>query len=229
MVVDPEWAAADAYFEQLLIPADPALDSALRASSDAGLPEIQVSPLQGKLLHLLAQAVGARRILEVGTLGGYSTIWLARALPRDGRLVSVELDPHHAEVARANLARAGVADRVQIRVGRALDLLEALKSGKEPPFDFAFIDADKPNVREYFDRAVGLLRPYALIVVDNVVRGGAVRDASNADPNVRGTRRLLESLPTDSRTLPAVLQTVGLKGHDGWLVALVRGDTGMSG
>src|SRR5947209_6942019 len=181
-----QWTAVDRYITDLLVPPDPALDEALRASAAAGLPAINVSPNQGKLLHLLARLRGARTILEVGTLGGYSTIWLARALPDDGRLVTLESDPKHAAIARGNIARAGVADRVELRLGRALDTLPRLAEEGRGPFDLIFIDADKPNNPDYFAWAVKLARPGSLIVVDNVVRDGAVADAASPDPRVQG-------------------------------------------
>jgi predicted O-methyltransferase YrrM len=211
-----QWTAVDDYFDSGLTPPDPVLDAALAASHAGGLPDIQVSAAQGKQLHLLARAVGARRILEVGTLGGYSAIWLARALPTDGRLISLEVDPHHAEVARANLADAGLADRAEVRVGAALDTLPGLAG----PFDFAFIDADKPSNADYFAHAVRLSRPGTVIVVDNVVRGGRVVDAAG-DAAVQGVRRLVEVVAAEPRVDATVLQTVGVKGYDGYLIALV--------
>lgn len=218
------WTRVDRYVEDALIPADPALAAALAASEAAGLPAIQVTAAQGKLLHLLARSVGARAILEVGTLGGYSTIWLARALEPGGRLVTLEIDPRHAEVARANLARAGVADRVEVRVGRALDLLPRLAEAGGPPFDFTFIDADKPGNADYFGAALALSRRGSLIVVDNVVRDGAVVDAASPDPNVQGVRRLNERIAAEPRVSATAIQTVGSKGYDGFCIALVLAD-----
>jgi predicted O-methyltransferase YrrM len=218
---DPAWQAVDRYFCGLLSPDDAALTSALDASRAAGLPEIQVAPNQGKLLMLLALAVGARRVLEVGTLGGYSSIWLARGLPPGGRVVTLELEPAHARVARENLARAGLGERVEVRTGPALDLLAAMDLGRDGPFDLAFIDADKQNAGVYFDHAVRLCRPGALVIVDNVVRGGVVVDASSTDPNVRGIRDCLERMAGDSRVRATALQTVGSKGHDGLAIAIV--------
>jgi len=215
------WTEVDAYFEGRLAPPDAALEEALMASSAAGLPAIQVAPNQGRLLHLLALATGARRILEIGTLGGYSTIWLARALPPGGRLVTLEAERRHAEVARLNLARAGVADRVEVRVGQALELLPRVESDGLGPFDFTFIDADKPSNSEYFRWAVRLSRPGALIVVDNVVRGGKVAHGSDPDAGVQGVRGLVDLLSHDGRVRAAVLQTVGVKGYDGFLLAVV--------
>jgi predicted O-methyltransferase YrrM len=214
------WTAVDRYFGDLLVAADPALDEALADSAAAGLPAINVSPVQGKLLHLLARAIGARKILEIGTLGGYSTIWLARALPDGGRVISLEADPRHAEVARANIARAGLDDRVEVRLGMALDLLPELAERAEP-FDFVFIDADKPNNAAYFDWALKLSRPGSIIVVDNVVRGGDVIDADNDDATVQGVRRFLERLATEPRVSATAIQTVGGKGYDGFAIALV--------
>jgi predicted O-methyltransferase YrrM len=217
------WTAVDDYTSGLLLEPDAVLAAALAASADAGLPDIQVAPNQGRLLHLLARLAGARTVLEVGTLGGYSTIWLARALPPDGRLVSLEIDPRHAEVARRNLAAAGLEGVVEVRVGPALDSLAALAAEQAGPFDLVFIDADKANNAAYFDWAVRLGRPGTLVVVDNVVRGGAVLDAESERPDVVGTRRLLESVAGRSDVVATVLQTVGVKGHDGLAFALVTG------
>lgn len=217
-MIDRTWHAVESYFDSTLIAPDPVLDAALEANALAGLPSIDVSPAQGKLLHLLARSVGARRILEIGTLGGYSTIWLARALPADGELVTCEVDPTHAEVARANVARAGLDGVVDVRVGPALDTLPTL----EGPFDLAFIDADKQSNAEYFRHALRLSRPGTMIVVDNVARGGRVADADNADPDVRGTRAVAEAIAQEPRVDATVVQTVGSKGYDGFLLALVR-------
>jgi predicted O-methyltransferase YrrM len=215
-----QWTAVDRYFTDMLFERDPALDEALRASAAAGLPPIAVSAAQGKFLHLLARAMNARRILEIGTLGGYSTIWLGRALPPDGRLVTLEFEPKHAEVARANLARAGLAGVVEVMVGNALDTLPGLVGGG--PFDLTFIDADKPGYPAYLPWAVKLARPGSLIVADNVVRKGAVTDASSSDANVQGVRRFTELLAAEGRLSATVLQTVGTKGYDGMVVALVK-------
>jgi predicted O-methyltransferase YrrM len=214
------WTAVDRYFGDLLVPADPALEVALTASAAAGLPAINVSPVQGKLLHLLARAIGARNVLEIGTLGGYSTIWLARALPDDGRVISLEADHRHAEVARVNIARAGLDNRVEVRLGMALDLLPALTERTEP-FDFVFIDADKPNNAAYFDWALRLSRVGAIIVVDNVVRGGDVIAAASDSPTVQGVHRFLERLSGEQRVSASAIQTVGSKGYDGFAIALV--------
>jgi predicted O-methyltransferase YrrM len=216
-----QWAAVDRYISELLVGEDPDLDAALDASRAAGLPPINVAPNQGKLLHLLARIQGARQILEVGTLGGYSTIWLARALPSGGRLVTLEIDPGHAEVARANLERAGLLDRVTLRVGRAADSLAALADEGAGPFDLVFIDADKPSNPEYFRWAVQLTRPGSVIVVDNVVRQGAVVDPDSRDPAVVGTRRLNEIMAAEPSVSVTEVQTVGSKGYDGFALALV--------
>lgn len=215
------WTAVDRYFGTRVGDSDAALEAALRESAAAGLPAIEVSPLQGKLLHLLARACGARRILEIGTLGGYSAIWLARALPPDGRLVTLEIEPRHAEVARANLARAGLADRVEIRIGPALESLERLAAEHGPPFDLTFIDADKSSYPEYLVGAARLARPGALIVADNVVRRGDVVAPANDDASVAGIRRMADRVAADPRLSATVVQTVGVKGYDGFALALV--------
>lgn len=215
------WTAVDRYIDDLLVRPDPALDATLRASKKARLPAIHVTPAQGKLLMLLARARGARAILEIGTLGGYSTIWLARGLSDDGRLVSLEANPGHAEVARANLARAGLAGRVDIRLGRGLDLLPALAVDGSGPFDLVFIDADKPSLPDYFDWAVRLSRPGSLILVDNVVRDGKVIDEKSDDESVRAVRRMHERIAADPRVTATSIQTVGAKGYDGFTMALV--------
>jgi predicted O-methyltransferase YrrM len=216
------WQDVDAYLAGKLLGDDPILDAALRANEEGGLPAIDVSPVQGKLLHLLARAAGARRVLEIGTLGGYSTIWLARAVPEDGRVVTLEIDPHHAAVARANLDRAGIGTRVDIRVGAALDTLAALHAANEAPFDLVFIDADKQNNANYVQAAIGLARAGALIIVDNVVREGRVLDADSGDAMVQGTRRLFDMLAGEPRLDATAIQTVGVKKWDGLVVALVR-------
>jgi predicted O-methyltransferase YrrM len=217
------WDRVDRYLESELGEDDPVLSGALSAAKAAGLPEIQVAPNQGRLLGLLARAIGARRILEVGTLGGYSGLCLARALPADGRLITLELEPRHAEVARANFERAGLAGRIEIRLGAASESLAALERERAPPFDMSFIDADKPSTPAYLDAAIRLSRPGALIAVDNVIREGAVADATSADPNVRGIRSMFRRLASDRRVAVATaIQTVGQKGHDGWAFILVR-------
>jgi predicted O-methyltransferase YrrM len=215
------WAEVDHYFTEQLLEPDLVLDAALAASDAAGLPAINVAPNQGKLLHLLARVRGARRILEVGTLGGYSTIWLARALPADGRLITLEYDPKHAEVARANLANAGLSDRVEVRVGAALDTLPQLAKEEPEPFDLFFIDADKQNNAEYFRWALELSTVGSLIIVDNVVRGGRVVEAFADDPAVVGTRRVIEAMANEPRVSATAIQTVGSKSYDGFAMALV--------
>jgi predicted O-methyltransferase YrrM len=221
-MTEPQWSAVDAYFNDHLLAPDPVLASAMSASDSAGLPQIAVAPNQAKLLMLLAQSVGAHRILEIGGLGGYSTIWLARALPKGGRLISLELEARHAVVARANLERAGLAGIAEVRTGRAIDTLPKLAQEHGAPFDFVFIDADKPSNSDYFDWAVKLARPGALIVVDNVVRGGAVTDGMSRDVNVLGVRRLANHIAADQRVDATAIQTVGEKGYDGFLIARVR-------
>jgi predicted O-methyltransferase YrrM len=216
-----QWTEVDAYFTDLLVEADPVLEAALEASDAAGLPPINVAPNQGKLLMLLARIQGARRILEIGTLGGYSTIWLARALPADGRLVTLEAVPRHAEVARANIAHAGLGDRVEVRLGPALESLPRLVEEGEGPFDLVFIDADKPSNPQYLAFALQLTRPGSLIIADNVVRDGAVVRATSRDPNVQGVRRFNALLAAEPRLTATALQTVGSKGYDGFAIALV--------
>ena len=216
-----QWTAVDRYIADLLVAPDPVLDAALQASAAAGLPSHHVSPNQGKLLGLLARVCGARTILEIGTLGGYSTIWLARALPNDGRLITLEADPTHVEVARANIARAGLADVVEVRLGGALDTLPQLAVEGRGPFDLIFIDADKPNNPDYLVWALTLARRGTLIIADNVVRNGAVVDAAATDPSVEGVRRFNELLAADPRLSATAIQTVGSKGYDGFAIALV--------
>ncbi|MEU6930755.1 O-methyltransferase [Streptomyces sp. NPDC046374] len=218
-----QWTAVDHYFTDLLAPADDALAAALADSTAAGLPEIAVAPNQGKLLNLLVRAQGAKKILEIGTLGGYSTIWLARALPADGRLISLEYSPVHADVARANIARAGLDKIVEVRTGAALDSLPALAEEDAGPFDFTFIDADKANNPHYVSWALRLSRPGSLIVVDNVVRGGKVATAHPDDPAITGTRAMFDLVSRDPRLDATAFQTVGTKGHDGLLIARVVG------
>ncbi|HEY2658877.1 MAG TPA: O-methyltransferase [Caulobacteraceae bacterium] len=217
------WNDVDRVFNQALVGEDPALEAALAASRAAGLPAIAVAPNQGKMLHLMARMVGASRILEVGTLGGYSAIWLARALAHGGRLISLEIDPKHAQVARASLAGAGLADRAEVRVGPALETLPVLAAEGLGPFDLVFIDADKPSNADYFAWALKLTRKGGLIVVDNVVRAGAVADAASRDASVLGVRRLLDLVAAEPRVSATAVQTVGDKGHDGFLMALVVG------
>lgn len=217
-MTDATWSAVDGYWGARVLAPDPDLDAALAANAAGGLPPIDVSPLQGKLLHLLARSIGAARILEIGTLGGYSTIWLARALPPEGQLITCELDPHHAEVARANLARAGLDGVVDVRVGPALRTLQSLTG----PFDLTFVDADKSSTTEYVEAAVGLTRPGGVIIVDNVVRGGGVVDPASPDAAVAGIRRFADAIAGDRRVDATVIQTVGGKSYDGFLYAVVR-------
>ena len=219
--IQRQWTAVDDLIVGLLTPSDDALDAALQASADAGLPPYHVAPNQGRLLALLARAIGASAILEIGTLGGYSTIWLARALGPGGRLVTIERNPAHARVALANLKRAGVAERVDLRVGAALEVLPELAAEGLGPFDLIFVDADKRSSPEYFAWALRLARRGSLIIVDNVVRDGAVADADSADPDVVGVRRLLHALATEPRVEATAIQTVGSKGYDGFAIALV--------
>ena len=216
-----DWDGVDRYLGRTLVVDDPVLEAALGASDEAGLPPIAVSPLQGRFLGLVARAVGARRILEVGTLGGYSAIWLARGLGDGGRLVTAELEPHHAEVARANLERAGLADRVEVRVGPAAQTLRALAREGAEPFDLVFIDADKSGYAEYFALVLDLVRVGAVIVADNVVRDGEVADATSADEAVRGVRRFLERVGREPRVEASAIQTVGVKGYDGFAFVVV--------
>ena len=217
------WTSVDHYITGMLVPPDPVLDEALAAANAAGLPQIAVSSNEGKFLHLLARSIGARNILEIGTLAGYSTIWLARALPEGGRLITLEFDPKHAEVARANIAHAGLADVVDLRVGAAIDSLPEIALEGLAPFDLVFIDADKRSNPEYFAWALKLSHPGSMIIVDNVVREGAVIDASSTDPSIQGIRRLNEMLAAEPRVIATALQTVGAKGHDGFAIALVTG------
>jgi predicted O-methyltransferase YrrM len=218
-----QWTAVDRYITDLLVPADPALDAALAASNAAGLPAINVAPNQGKLLHLIARIRGARRILEVGTLGGYSTLWLARALPADGRVVTLELDPKHAEIARENFRRAGLDAMIELRVGPASASLAQLAKEKPEAFDLVFIDADKASIPEYFDWALKLSRPGTVIIVDNVIRKGAVIDGASEDPAIQGVRRFNVALAKEKRVSATTLQTVGSKGYDGFTLAIVNG------
>jgi predicted O-methyltransferase YrrM len=220
-MTEPTWEAVDAYFEAKLLRADPVLEECLRASAAAGLPSIQVPPVQGRFLYLIAKLSGARRILEIGTLGGYSTIWLARGLPAAGTLLTLEIDPKHAEVARANLARAGVTEKVEVIVGPALETLPRLEKEKRGPFDLFFLDADRPNNRAYVEWVLRLSRPGSLLVVDNVVRRGEVADAKSADPSVRGVREMIDALASEGRVSATAIQTVGKKGYDGFLLARI--------
>jgi predicted O-methyltransferase YrrM len=224
------WTAVDLYINGLLVPSDPALEAALEASAAAELPAIQVTPSLGKLLYLLARIEGARHILEIGTLGGYSTIWLARALPAHGHLLTLEADPKHAEVARANIARAGLTDTIELRLGRALDSLPRVAVEGRPPFDLVFIDANKSDMAEYFDWALKLSRRGSVIIADNVIRHGGVLDAESADADIQGVRRFNERVAAEPRVSATEIQTVGSKGYDGFALVVVlddpRGDPG---
>jgi predicted O-methyltransferase YrrM len=217
------WTAVDRYLAEKLVPADPVLEAALAANAAAGLPAIDVAPNQGKCLHLLALTRGARRILEIGTLGGYSTIWLARALPKGGRLVSLELEPKHAKVARGNVERAGLGGVVEIRVGPAMESLAKLHEEGAGPFDMVFIDADKNSYPGYMEWAVKLSAVGTLIVADNVVRDGEVADADSADPLVQGVRAMFDRIAAEPRLSATAVQTVGSKGYDGFAMAVVVG------
>lgn len=222
--MNPEqWIAVDQYITDALVPADPVLDAVLKASTDAGLPEINVSPAQGKFLHLLTRIHGARRVLEIGTLGGYSTIWLARGmLPAGGKVITLEVDPRHVRVARANFEHAGLAKMIEVREGRALDTLSQLATEGRGPFDLIFIDADKVRIPDYFTWALKLSRRGTVIIVDNVVRKGAVTDANSTDLSVQGVRQLNAMLATEKRVSATTIQTVGAKGYDGFTLAVVN-------
>lgn len=216
-----QWSAVDDYVAELLIPQDPVLEAVLIASEAAGLPAIQVSPSQGKLLYLLAKSIGAKTVLEFGTLGAYSTIWLGRALPEGGRLVTLEADPHYAEVARGNMVRAGLEDIIDLRIGPALDLLPGLHAEGASQFDLTFIDADKENSPAYFSWALDHSRVGSLIVADNVVRNGALADSDSGDQKVEAQRHLHELVAAEDRVSATTIQTVGGKGYDGFTIALV--------
>jgi predicted O-methyltransferase YrrM len=220
---DKLWSEFDRYAaEHLMAGADPIFEAVLRANAAGGLPAIDVSPLQGKFLNLIVRISGAKRILEFGTLGGYSTIWMAKALPAGGRLISLEFSSRHAEVARQNLARAGLLETVEVRTGAALDLAPALRAEGQAPFDLVFIDADKPNNPGYLDWAVKLSRPGAVVILDNVVRDGRVVDAASSDPSIKGTRAAFELLRDHPMIDATALQTVGLKGYDGFVLGVVK-------
>lgn len=218
------WTAVDQYTTKLLIPADSVLDEALAASDAAGMPSINVTPSQGKMLMLLAQLAKASQILEIGTLGGYSSIWLARALGPAGRLITLEANPKHAEVARNNIARAGLAHMVEVRLGEARASIEELAAEGGEPFDLVFIDADKRSIPYYLEWSIKLSRPGTLIIVDNVIRDGALVDEKSEDPNVHGARRMHEMLAAEPRVQATTIQTVGSKGYDGFTLALVTGN-----
>ncbi|WFP60934.1 MULTISPECIES: O-methyltransferase [unclassified Mesorhizobium] len=215
------WTAVDDYIVASLFEADPALDAALAANREQGLPAIDVSPAQGKLLSLLVRIGGAKKVLEIGTLGGYSTIWMARGLPADGKVVTLELDPHHAEVARSNFERAGVSDKVDLRLGPALQSLTVLVSENAGPFDLIFIDADKPNNPNYLSWAMRLARSGTVIVCDNVIRDGAVVNKDSGDANVEGARAAFSFIGGEKRLNGTAIQTVGAKGYDGFAIAIV--------
>ena len=215
------WAAVEQYLDKMLIPPDPALKESLAAAAKAKLPAIQVSSVQGKMLHLMALMIGARKILEIGTLGGYSTIWMARALPEGGRLITLEADPKHADVARRNFARAGVESKVELRLGKALDTLPQVAADGLGPFDMFFIDANKSNMPEYFEWSLKLAQKGSVIIADNVVREGAVLDAKSKDADIRGVRRFLEMVGKEKRVSGTALQTVGTKSYDGFATVLV--------
>ena len=221
MANDKRWSVVDDYFAKAIVPQDEALEAALAASEAAGLPPIEVSAAHGKMLHLLARIAGARKALEIGALGGYSTIWIARALPADGRLVTLEADERHAAIARANIARAGLSDKVEVRVGAALDTLPQIEAEGLGPFDFVFIDADKENNPHYLAWALRLSRPGTTIVVDNVVRGGRILDSTSGDPHIEGIRRMFEMMKAEPRLSATAVQTVGAKGWDGFALAVV--------
>ncbi|MFL5481731.1 MAG: O-methyltransferase [Gemmatimonadaceae bacterium] len=216
------WSQVDEYICDKLLADDKVLDTALKDSDAAGLPAIAVTPAQGKFLQILAEMIGARSVLEIGTLGGYSTIWFARALPPDGHIITLEVDPTHADVARKNFARAGLQRMIELRLGAALDTLPLLVAEQSGPFDLIFIDADKTNIPAYFDWAMKLSRPGSLIIVDNVVRDGGVVDAKSKDPSIQGVRRFIDQLARDKRVTATAIQTVGSKGYDGFAIARVR-------
>ncbi|MGK5508356.1 O-methyltransferase [Brevibacillus formosus] len=219
-----QWTAVDHYFTDKLLEADSVLDTVLQENAAAGLPSIDVAPNQGKFLHLLARIQGARSILEIGTLGGYSTIWLARALPSDGRLITLEYDPKHAEVAKSNITRAGLDQIVEVKVGLALDSLIQLHKENQGPFDFIFIDADKKGNPDYFQWALKLSRKGTVIITDNVVRSGQVVDETSTDPNIIGVRQFTDMAAEEQRVSGTVVQTVGSKGYDGFAIMLVTGE-----
>ncbi len=215
------WTAVDDYFHSLFSPHDDVLAMVLQSGIEAGLPEIQVSPNLGKMLEVMVRSIGARTVLEIGTLAGYSSIWMARALPPDGRIVTLEADPKHAQVARANFARAGVADKVDVIEGRGLDTLPRLAAEGREPFDFVFIDADKPSYTDYLEWSLKLTHPGSMIVADNVVRDGEVINPNSSDVSVQGVRRFIAALAAEPRVTATAIQTVGAKGYDGFAVAVV--------
>lgn len=216
-----QWTAVDDYFHSLFAPHDDVLDAVLQSARKAGLPEIQVQPMLGKMLEVMIRSIQARTVLEIGTLGGYSSIWMARALPADGRVITLEADPKHAQVARANFAHAGVAEKVEVIEGRGLDTLPRLVEEGRGPFDFVFIDADKPSYTGYLEWSLKLTHPGSMIVADNVVRSGGVIDANSQDLTVQGIRRFLDALAVEKRLVTTAVQTVGTKGYDGFSVSVV--------
>jgi predicted O-methyltransferase YrrM len=215
------WTAVDRYFGERLAPEDKALSASMDVNREAGLPSIDVPPLLGKFLELMVRISGARRVLEIGTLGAYSTIWLARALPAGGQVVTLEIDPHHAEIARQNLKTAGVLERVEVRVGPASETLRAMHEGGDGPFDLVFIDADKKSLPDYLDWSLKLSRPGSVIIADNVVRDGKVLDADSVDPDIQGVRRMTELMATNPRLSATAIPTVGARGYDGFALAVV--------
>lgn len=217
-----QWTAVDDYLHSLFAPHDDVLDAVLRSAREAELPEIQVQPMLGKMLEVMIRSIQARNVLEIGTLGGYSSIWMARALPPDGRVITLEADPKHAQVARANFAHAGVADKVEVIEGRGLETLPKLAQEGRGPFDFVFIDADKPSYTGYLEWALKLTHPGSMIVADNVVRNGGVIDANSQDQTVQGVRRFLDALAAETRLVTTAVQTVGTKGYDGFSVSVVK-------
>ena len=219
------WTAVDTYIKEKMIPADAVLSAAQQNGIEAGLPPIAVSPAQGKLLYLLARMCGAKNVLEIGTLAGYSTIWMARTLPAGGRVITLELDAKHAEVSRKNFAMAGLAGSIEVRLGSALDSLPKLVEERRGPFDLIFIDADKTNIPAYFDWSLKLSRPGTVIVVDNIIRDGKVIDGDSKDPNIQGVRQFNDLLATDKRVSATEIQTVGEKGYDGFALLVVNADS----
>jgi caffeoyl-CoA O-methyltransferase len=222
MINNEIFEAVDHYIDGLLVTEDNALVATKQSLADAGMPEISVSPNQGKFLHILALLCNAKKILEVGTLAGYSTIWMARALPKDGKLITIELDPKHAAVAKKNIERAGLSDRIEVRIGKAIEILEKMDADKEGPFDMIFIDADKPPYTEYFQFALRMSRPGTLIVADNVIRDGKVLDANHTDEMVKGAQRFNRSLAANKDVTATIIQTVGVKEYDGMALAVVN-------
>lgn len=222
--MDPKWAATEQYLEDLLAPGDEMLAHILEQNRTSALPSIDVPPLLGKFLALMIRVSGARRVLELGTLGGYSTLWMARALPSGGRLITLELEPKHAAIAQANFTKGGVTDRVEIRVGKAAESLRAMAETSEPPFDLIFLDADKQGLPEYLKLSLSLSRPGTVIIADNVVRDGKVADPQHPDPNVQGVQNFLQLASAEPRLSATALPTVGARGYDGFAMAVVLSD-----